>query len=284
MHVPHFLFYRSKSSTLAIILPVAIALSCGRPALASEPAAPAGVCIASLNLDMETNIKTITNGLQKSEGLRTCDILLLQEVVRSGADDPSVANRLADSLGWYAAFASPTEGRTLSGLGIVSKYPLTDKQVIPLEAHHLFFRSRSRIGLGVTVHTPGGLLRVFNTHLDTRINGRTRLQQLRPVVEAAESFEGPRIVGGDLNTNAMTWLGHAVPLPYTQVQSSAVRKFMAQHGFSTPFIRTGPTNDYLRMRLDWIYASRLKSWDIGIQPMKFSDHHAIWARIVQSPL
>jgi endonuclease/exonuclease/phosphatase family metal-dependent hydrolase len=250
--------------------------------LSSEPPPVHGICIASLNLDMQTNVATITKGLRSNDGLWNCDILLLQEVVRSAADEPSVANRLAESLGRHVAFASPTEGGTLSGLGIVSRYPLTDQQVIPLHANHLHFRSRSRIGLGVTVQTPDGPLRVFNTHLDTRINGRSRLEQLRPVVEAAEAFPGPRIVGGDLNTNAMTWLAHTVPLPYTQVQSSAVQKFMAKHGFQTPFSRTGPTSDYLRMRLDWIFASKLKSWNAGIKPMKFSDHHAIWARIVQS--
>lgn len=268
---------------LAALVP-ALALLSNSPALCSESKPAGGVCIASLNLDMETNINTIAKGLQKNDALWTCDILLLQEVVRTSADEPSVANRLAESLGRYVAFASPTEGRTLSGLGIVSKYPLRDQQVIPLQAHRLFFRSRSRIGLGVTIQTPNGPLRVFNTHLDTRINGHTRLEQLGPVVAAAEQFPGLRIVGGDLNTNAMTWLAHAVPLPYTQVQSAAVRKFMAKHGFNTPFVRTGPTSDYLRMRLDWIFANRLKSWDSGIQPMKFSDHHAIWARIIQNPL
>jgi endonuclease/exonuclease/phosphatase (EEP) superfamily protein YafD len=132
--------------------------------------------------------------------------------------------------------------------------------------------------LAVTLWTSKGPIRIITTHLDTRINARDRLEQLEPVIEDAKAFPGPRIVGGDLNTNNMRWLASLIPIPFAQVQTAAVQRLMESHGFKTAFARSGPTFDFFGFRLDWIFHQGISPLASGIQPLKFSDHHAIWAQ------
>jgi hypothetical protein len=85
------------------------------------------------------------------------------------------------------------------------------------------------------------------------------------------------VIGGDLNTNDMQWVSHVVPIPYPGWQAAAVRKLMLEKGFSTPFELRRATFDHLRMQLDWFFSKRLRPLRSAIQPLDFSDHHAIWA-------
>src|SRR5438876_12403261 len=68
-------------------------------------------------------------------------------------------------------------------LAIVSRYPVMNVQIKRLKACDLRFRSRNRFVMAATVRTPWGDVRVWNVHLDTRINPQERLDQLRPVID-----------------------------------------------------------------------------------------------------
>lgn len=234
------------------------------------------VCVSSLNMDMQTDVHRLTKEIFGYPVLNSCDVLLLQEVVRSGK--VSAAEEFAAATGRHVVFASPVPGDTLSGLAILSKYPIRDVESLRLKEFDFVFRARKRLALLATVDTPAGAVRIANTHLDTRINAKSRVEQLTPLVVREDLFQGPRVIGGDLNTNNNGWIGHLVPLPFTQVQTGAVRDLMAEHGFATPFWHTGPTHKMLGMRLDWIYAKQLLAVDAGVETIPFSDHNAIWAR------
>ncbi len=255
----------------------------------TNPAAPAGIdpkqsmVIASLNLDMQTDPEEIARELGRNAELANADVLLLQEVVRRGANPPNAAEALARKLGRNVEFASPTDGDTVSGIAILSRYTMRDRAVQHLKAHELRFKTRSRISLAVTVDGPLGAVRILNTHLDTRINAADRLEQIQPLIDEAKLFPGPRIIGGDLNTNYLYWIGHVVPVMHGQRQGDAVRGLMESKGFTTPFAFTGPTSDFFGLRLDWIFVNQLEALNAGIQPIGFSDHHAIWTRIVRAP-
>jgi endonuclease/exonuclease/phosphatase family metal-dependent hydrolase len=212
--------------------------------------------------------------------LRNADILLLQEVVQKPSAELSMARKLARELNFYYVFApaAPRAESTERGIAILSRFELRNPSMIPLKVYNLVFRSRCRVALAATVETPVGDLRVVNVHLDNRLNSREKLAQLSPVLNAVEQHEGPRIVGGDFNTGNMLWLSHVIPVPFAQKQLVAVRKFMTGQGFSTPF-GTTPTFDHLGLKLDWIFAKELKVLDSGIEPIRFSDHHAIWTRL-----
>jgi endonuclease/exonuclease/phosphatase family metal-dependent hydrolase len=210
-------------------------------------------------------------------GIRGADVIFLQEVVRPSSDEMSTGEILALRLNRHAVFAAPDRGRTRSGLAILTRKPAREVKVRRLKNVNLIFRTRKRIALMATVDTSAGAVRVINTHLDTRINPKERLEQLGPALEEAASFPGPVILGGDLNTNDMQWVSHVVPVPYPGWQAKAVRKLMNEKGFTTPFQLRRPTFDHLKMQLDWLFCNRLQPARSAIQPLQFSDHHAIWA-------
>jgi endonuclease/exonuclease/phosphatase (EEP) superfamily protein YafD len=43
-----------------------------------------------------------------------------------------------------------------------------------------------------------------------------------------------------------------------------------------------PTFDHLGLKLDWIFMKELKVLESGVQPIRFSDHHAVWARLAKA--
>jgi endonuclease/exonuclease/phosphatase family metal-dependent hydrolase len=241
--------------------------------------------VASINTATETNIERMAAEIKNHASLWSADVLFLQEVVRPGGSHLSTGELLARRLGRHAIFATPDGAKTSSGLAILAKKPLRDTKVRTLKNVHLIFRSRRRLALIATADTPAGPVRVINTHLDTRINPKERLEQLGPALEEARAFPGPVIIGGDLNTNDMQWVSHVVPVPYPGWQAKAVRKLMIEQGFLTPFELRRATFDHLKMQLDWLFCRRLRPSKSAIQPLAFSDHHAIWAEFgVASPL
>ena len=229
---------------------------------------------------MVKDVDLIVNEIKRTERLRDADVLFFQEVVREG--DASIADAVAVRLGRFIAFASPEGRATLGGLAILSRYPLRDQRVHPLKPQNLVFRSRKRIALAATIVTPDGPVRLVNAHLDTRINPAERLAQLGAALDDASCFFGPTVIGGDFNTNDMQWVSNVVPIPYPGWQASRVRILMESRGFRTPFQTRQATFDHMGMQLDWIYTNGFKSAGHGIQPVVFSDHHAIWVRLVSA--
>ncbi len=243
---------------------------------------PPGLMVVSLNMYEATDVDAILAEFRASEALRTADILLLQEVVqRRNEPQNSIAHKLAAALNFYYVFApvAPRQEGTERGIAILSRYELRDPLMVPLPTFNLVFRSRCRVALVSTVDTALGSIRVANVHLDNRLNTPEKLEQLAPVLDAAAGHKGGAMIGGDFNTGDFFWVSHVVPLPYAQKQSAAVKEAMARAGFSTPFEASAATYDLFGLRLDWIYAKHLRTLGAGIQPIKFSDHHAIWARL-----
>jgi endonuclease/exonuclease/phosphatase family metal-dependent hydrolase len=233
--------------------------------------------ITSINTAKVTEIETMAKELEQHALLRNADVIFLQEVVKNADNQLSSGELLARRLNLRTAFATADGGQTFSGLAILSRLPLRDIRTRPLKNVNLIFRTRKRIALAATVDTPHGPVRVINTHLDTRISPKERVEQLSAALEDAAVFDGPVVIGGDMNTNDMQWVSHVVPIPYPGWQAAAVRKLMLEKGFSTPFELRRATFDHLRMQLDWFFSKRLRSLRSAIQPLDFSDHHAIWA-------
>jgi endonuclease/exonuclease/phosphatase family metal-dependent hydrolase len=233
--------------------------------------------VASLNVAMAEDASAIVKELRSVEMLAEADVLLLQEVIVK--EDRSVAHDVARQLGRHVVTASPDGRNSQGALAVLSRYPLSDQRVHKLKPQKLVFRSRSRVALAVTAGTPFGPVRLINTHLDTRINPAERLAQLRPALDDASCFFGPSVIGGDFNTNDMQWVSNVVPVPFPGWQAERVRVLMGSRGFHTPFQSRRATFDHLGMQLDWIYSAGLEVKDFGIQPIAFSDHHAVWARL-----
>lgn len=230
----------------------------------------------------ETRFDKITRDFDAASDIREADLLLLQEVAGARDNTRSIAKDLAGRLHMQYLFrpADPIAGGLMKGLAVLSRYPIRDFKLLQLQHNDLHIRSRDRIALAVTVDAPGGAIRVFDLHLDTRINERRRVEQLQPILQAADAARMPVLIGGDFNTNSMFWIGHTIPVLFAQDQGQAVRAQMKSHGFSTPF-GDQATFPLLWQKLDWMFVRKLNPVSSGVQPMKFSDHHAIWSKFAR---
>ena len=234
------------------------------------------ITIASLNLDHEANFEKVLHDVEAAPRLRDANILLLQEVAHVEGG-PSIAKRLADRLGYSVAFEPEGPKIYDRGLAVVSKFPIEESKVEWLTPYNLRFHTRHRFALAVTLRGPSGDLRVWNAHLDTRINPDQRLDQLQPVMDEAAKLAGPRLIGGDFNTNDFYWIDHMLPIPHGGGYRSTVRRAMAKFGFQTPFEDRLVTLPILRQHLDWMFVNGLEPLSSSAEPIPFSDHHAIWA-------
>src|ERR1041385_3382071 len=241
------------------------------------PLAPADtISVASLNLAHEASYEKVLHDVDAAPRLRNADILLLQEVSHQEGG-PSIASRLADHLGYSVAFSPEGEKIYDRGLAVVSKYPIEDSKVEWLTPYNLRFHTRRRFALEVMLRVPSGELRIWNAHLDTRINPDQRLDQIQPVMDEAAQLTGPRLIGGDFNTNDFYWIGHVLPIPHGGSYRSTVRRSMARIGFQTPFPDGLTTLPLIRQHLDWLFVNGLEALSSSAEPLPFSDHHAVWA-------
>lgn len=226
----------------------------------------------------ELSCERVLRDLNDAPRLRQADVFLLQEVADEDGK-PSVAHQLAQHLGYSVAFSQETPGVHDRGLAVVSRYPISGTAVHRLREYNLRFHSRNRFAIATTVHAPDGDVRVWNLHLDTRLNARERLDQMEPVMSAAIQHTGARLIGGDFNTNDCYWIANVLPLPLGKHHSTGLRTAMERHGFTTPFADNLITNALARRHLDWVFANGLQPLSSSVEPVAFSDHHAIWVNL-----
>jgi endonuclease/exonuclease/phosphatase family metal-dependent hydrolase len=267
---------RADTAGPCVAMPVVhrpAALDGGRPGAST-------FAIGSLNMAAQPRIR---DALATWAQQRRFDVLLLQEVGDESMDGGTFALELGERLGYHVAYAPANLfGDTeTQGLSILSRDPLTEIHVQPLEYHRLRFKSRCRIALAATVATRAGPVRIVNVHLDSRINSKERLAQLAPVVDALERSTDPQIIGGDFNTTDVHWWRTMWPIPNGENQSAAVRTRMGENGFQTPFGGGRPTFKLLGLpvRLDWLYFKGLEALDWNVDDVPLSDHRGVWARV-----
>jgi endonuclease/exonuclease/phosphatase family metal-dependent hydrolase len=266
----------SLSAFATVVLIAAAVHPRSIPAHPAEPALAADtISVVSLNMAKEQDCDRVLRDLQRAPRLHRADVLLLQEVFDADGT-PSVAEKLARHLGYYAAFSPEATGVHDRGLAVVSRYPISGMTVQRLKAFNLRYHSRNRFAMAADVNTPAGPIHLWNVHLDTRLNAQQRLEQLRPVIESATAMTGPRLIAGDFNTNEFYWLGNVVPVPFGKGHGSTIRAEMQERGFRTPFLSGVITFPEFRRHLDWIFASGLQTVDSSVEPVAFSDHHALW--------
>jgi endonuclease/exonuclease/phosphatase family metal-dependent hydrolase len=248
---------------------------------ARQAAGATTVRIASLNMEGKLDGETVLREFELFEHLRRTDLLLLQEVDGDRQQRRDLLDRLSRSLGLPFVHV-PDEAIAAKpgcGLAVLSRYPMKETAVIHLKHFKLVYHLRDRIALVQTVETPLGDVRLFDLHLDARLNPGDRLDQLSGVLDAADKDTRPVIIGGDFNTGDFYWGGHVLPFPGKRNQRGALLNRMAGRGYQTPFESTGPTHDRLGLQLDWMFFRELRPLTAGTQPIGFSDHHAIWAEI-----
>ena len=244
----------------------------------SRPTPERTISVVSLNLAKETDSTKLVSAIRNTARLRDADLFLFQEVASDGSHS-SVAEKTARELGYFASFMPAASNVYDQGLALVSRYEISSVQIRGLKAFNLGFRSRSRFAITGTVRSPWGDLRVWNAHLDTRINAAARLEQLQPIIEEASRQAEPQLIGGDFNTNELYWLRNVMPLPGGRSHRAMIRNAMKQNGFETPLADALDTFPALRRHLDWIYCRGLSPLESSVETTPFSDHNAIWVRV-----
>lgn len=247
---------------------------------AAPPATPKTLRIASFNVHYAAELLKLAEGLRQSKEVSQADIILIQEIEAYAQEGTSRTAKLAQALelNYVYAPARPTDTGGTHGLAILSRYPLRDIEVIRLPR----FNTRPRIALAATVDVGATPLRIYNLHLDTRLNPGDRQKQLQPVAERARTDGVERVVvGGDFNMNPFRWLGNVFPI-FRSNQAKSVDKFMRQQDFETALERAGPTSRraFFRFRLDSVYTRGLKVRAAGVaRDVTGSDHQPVWIEV-----
>ncbi len=259
--------------------------------VSSSVETPTAIRIVSFNVHLATDLPRLIESIQQNPNLRRADLFLLQEIESYPAEGDSRTRKLAEALGLNYVYgpARPTENQGkpgTHGLAILSRYPLSEIQILLLPRLNLHYKSRQRIALAATADVAGWPLRVYNVHLDTRVNAAARIKQLTPVLEAASS-DGKlaQVVGGDFNTNPFRWLWSTIPI-FRSRQAKAVDAFMKEKGFQTSFAKEGPTSRkaFFPLRLDSLYTQGVRLLDYAIErSVKSSDHAPLWIEIAWPP-
>lgn len=249
---------------------------------------PTTLRLVTFNVHSAADLPRLVESIRGNPQLRSADVFFLQEMESYPPEGTSRAQKLAQALRLNYAYAParPTEDGGTHGLAILSRFPLSDVEVLPLKQYNLAFNTRRRIALAATLDVAGHPLRVYNVHLDTRLNAGQRIEQLRPVVEAARRQAVPTVViGGDFNTNPFRWLFHVVPF-FRSNQPGALDEWMKENGFAAPVARSGSTSRrfLLRMRLDSFYARGLPVKAFAVEEdTEASDHLPVWMEVAWPP-
>lgn len=201
---------------------------------------------------------SVLAGVIRSVG---AEIVGLQEVdmnaTRSGSHD-QVAE-LMEALGFeYGEFVRSIDIKGGQyGTAVVSKYPITKKEVYPL---YLGPKSEQRM-LGVfTVEVDGKTITFANTHLDF-VSSETIRTQMREV--NAILRDGDYILTGDFNTTDMTQFYELEGASFTMCD---------EHRLVT-FPSTGITIDNV------VYKGPYELLDFGTVEQSYSDHRMLWAEL-----
>ena len=181
------------------------------------------------NIERGTQFEAQLAAFRAHPYLKTCDVLLLTEadagMARSG--NRMVAEALARELGMVQVFApcyialgkgsgverqvSGENSHGLHGNAILSRYPLREVRLIPLDngvdkMAHREQRLGRQTAVAARIDFPNLSLRAVSVHLDAQSTQRHRREQMRTVLDSVAGSDAlpsdlPVLLGGDWNTS-----------------------------------------------------------------------------------
>ncbi|HEY1342289.1 MAG TPA: endonuclease/exonuclease/phosphatase family protein [Bryobacteraceae bacterium] len=179
--------------------------------------------VLAWNIERGTQLAAQLEAFRSHPYLKTCDVLLLTEadagMARSG--NRMVAEVLARELGMAQIFGPcyialgkgsgverHAEGDNRFGLhgnALLSRYPIRDARLIPLDngvdkMAHREKRLGRQVAVAATIDFPNLSLRAVSVHLDAQSTQRHRRDQMRAILDSVP-FDLPVILGGDWNTS-----------------------------------------------------------------------------------
>ena len=250
----------------------------GKPAKPTDviPTPPPGIeAIACQKLQQSVGIRVLNFNTHRSYGgigtvaaeIRAVDpdIVLLQEIDRfkGGTGNIDQAAYFANALGMDHAFgANVTSGNGEYGVAVLSRFTILGSQnyLLPNAPG-----GEQRGLLGVGVEIGGQEVRIYNTHLQNKMEG-LRETQARHVAGILAGEENPIILGGDMNATENT--ATLAPLKNLLVDAWSVGS--GPEG-------TGPNGS----RIDFLLASpTIVPQQARVLPSAISDHSRVYADFV----
>jgi endonuclease/exonuclease/phosphatase family metal-dependent hydrolase len=132
--------------------------------------------------------------------LRGADLVLLQEMDASGVE--TLSSALAMNFVYYPSSYRP--GQRDMGNAVLSPWPIeaAEKLLLP---HTSRLVHRGRSATVATVRIEGVVVRVYSLHLGSPLglSGRKRGEQAQAVLAHLRAWDGPLVVGGDLNSRSV---------------------------------------------------------------------------------
>ncbi len=241
-----------------------------------EPAAAEKLRILSYNLHGPPTgrIDRMQDLFQEDPLFQEAHIIALQEANRfhRGSGNRNVARELAALMNMdyvYAVELEHPRGGGQRGLSILSRLPLEkpERVLLPVEGPG----GRRRIALKVEVPLGERRLRLYNTHLETRISVENRGRQIQAIIDHARGSESePVLILGDFNT-------------FSPGAKRKMFELMEDAGYRCPLPGDQTTFQYkffLRLTLDWIWTRNIPVSDAGVEGrIKASDHRPLWITI-----
>ena len=195
---------------------------------AIKPRLNQAVRIVHWNVERGKNLPALLNHLKTDQYLHYADIIILTEtdigMARSG--NRHVAQEIAQELGFQYLYANSylciSKGTVdehnvqeendlaLSGLTLLSRFPIKKWQVIPLPRWLDLIQGpekcigKKRALVALLEISPLQNLAVAGVHLEAHSSPRQRRIQMKSILQSIEEFIPPNcpvIIGGDLNTH-----------------------------------------------------------------------------------
>jgi endonuclease/exonuclease/phosphatase family metal-dependent hydrolase len=161
--------------------------------------AASGVRVVTFNIAYGRQIERAVACLREAP-LHGADVVLLQEMHAPGAE--AIAGALGMNYVYYPSSVRP--GEKDMGTAVLSPWPIesTEKLVLP---HTTRVMHRGRTATIATVRIHETAVRVYSLHLGSPfgLSGRRRGEQAEAVLADARRWDGPVIVGGDLNSKSV---------------------------------------------------------------------------------
>lgn len=297
------------------------AIELAKPATVSPLAAE--LTVTAWNIERCKHIEASAELLQRV----SADIVLATEMDHGMArsNQRHTTRELAVGLGFSYAFgvefvelglgdvhettvcAGMTNRHGLHGNAILSRWPLEDVALIPLDDGGAWFvaapkndgqyRVGGRMAIAARIMTANGPLVLASVHYESESDALGRAQQTRNLLVALDRLYGrvPAVVGGDLNTKGFLEAGMSAPETLATPEAAEPSfEHVTAHGFDWRTANLGKITTRLPPHspqdrplktLDWLFTRGVVASQPFITPALsvagdyLSDHELIGARI-----
>jgi len=222
--------------------------------------------VVSWNIELGQNVAQAADDINRSDHLRSPDVLLVQEMDPAGVAD--LAARLEMDFRYAAPAHHPKTGCPF-GNAVLSSWPMSEVVETPLP-HTAIVMGQPRAMTSAVITIDGVDLIAHSVHLETvLLDVRRRVAQVRSLAQAAVGYALPSVVGGDFNAASLRSLRnfdkplHSVG--FERITDESMKSFRR---FGRPFA------------LDHMYVRDLDAIAVGVEPTPgASDHQPVWAQV-----